>query len=146
LPPIAAYWEGRDIDIRREVGLIPTDEDADRVRSERETERRALVHLLERENLVPSGESPKSLAELCGAVGFLPHPGQAGRTVLDDLASEIEPVNAGPATSFRAGPGKCASRRNDSMSDEVRPGWVRWSRADEPYQMRKSRLCDVRDL
>ena len=153
LPPIAAYWEGRDIDIRRAVGLIPTDEDADRVRSERETERRALVHLLEGENLVPVGENPKSLAELCGAVyGFLCRtPARLVGLSLDDLAGEIEPVNV-PGVGADKFPSWTRKMRESietiSMSDEVRTGLRCDGRV--PTNRNKTRnvaaVHDVRDL
>jgi 4-alpha-glucanotransferase len=125
LPPIAGFWEGRDIEIRRAVGLISTDEDADRVRSERDNERRTLMHLLENETLLPAGQAPKSLTELCGAVhGFLCRtPARLVGLSLDDLAGEIEPVNV-PGVGPDQFPSWTRKMRESietiSMSDEVR--------------------------
>lgn len=125
LPPLAGFWEGRDIEIRQAVGLIPSDEEADRIRLDRDQERQALVHLLERENLIPAGKPPASLAELCGAVyGFLCRtPARLVGLSLDDLAGEIEPVNV-PGVGPDKFPSWTRKMRDSietiSMSDDVR--------------------------
>jgi 4-alpha-glucanotransferase len=95
MPTIAGFWSGRDIDVRREVGLIVTDDDAERARSEREVERGALLRRLAEERVLPDGRTPRSAAELRGAVhAFLCRtPAQLVGLSLDDLAGEVEPVN-----------------------------------------------------
>ena len=90
LPPIAAYWKGVTSTFG-EVGLIPTDEDADRVRAERDRTSGARA-MLEREP--GSRRRSEVLAELWGGVRGLRTPARLVGLSLDDLAGEIEPVNA----------------------------------------------------
>ncbi|HTE44232.1 MAG TPA: 4-alpha-glucanotransferase, partial [Gemmatimonadaceae bacterium] len=153
LPPLAGFWNGRDIEIRRAVGMIPNDDEAARVRSERENERNALVRLLEHEALIPSGEVPHSLPELCGAVhGFLCRtPAKLVGLSLDDLAGEVEPVNVpgvGP-DRFSSWTRKMRlSIETISMSDDVRTalrcdGRVRTARVDTPPN---SAAANAKDL
>jgi 4-alpha-glucanotransferase len=95
MPTIAGFWAGRDIDVRAEVGLIANDEDAERARDERETDRGALLQRLRAEKIIPRGHTPATPAELRGAVhAFLCRtPSQLVGLSLDDLAGEVEPVN-----------------------------------------------------
>ena len=92
---IAGFWEGRDIDVRRDVGLIATDGDAARARSERVGDRRALLARLVEEGLLPNGASEPTLTELTAAVhAFLCRtPARLAGMSLDDLAGELEAVN-----------------------------------------------------
>jgi 4-alpha-glucanotransferase len=95
MPTIAGFWSGRDIDVRREVGLIASDAAAERARADREMERGALLRRLGEEHVLPDGRTPRSAAELRGAVhAFLCRtPAQLVGLALDDLAGEVEPVN-----------------------------------------------------
>jgi 4-alpha-glucanotransferase len=95
LPTLAGFWEGRDIDIRREVGLIASDDEADHARRERTKERAALVHRLAEEYVLPDRAEPRSATELRAAVhAFLCRtPAQLVGLSLDDLAGELEAVN-----------------------------------------------------
>jgi 4-alpha-glucanotransferase len=92
---VAGFWEERDIDVRRNVGLIASDRDAERARSERADDRRALVARLVEEGLLPQGTSAPTLTELTGAVhAFLCRtPACLTGMSLDDLAGELEAVN-----------------------------------------------------
>ena len=93
LPSLAAFWSGRDLELRRRLGLIPDDAALARAREVREAERRALLCRLNAEG-ARLGASPDD-PSLCAAVyAFLcrtraPLVGVA----LDDLAGETEPVN-----------------------------------------------------
>ncbi|MGE5732413.1 MAG: 4-alpha-glucanotransferase, partial [Gemmatimonas sp.] len=95
LPTISGFWDERDIDLRRSVGLISDDGEIERARSERNRERSALVERLAAEGILPAPRAPQSPAELRGAVhAFLC--GTPARLVglsLDDLAGEGDPVN-----------------------------------------------------
>jgi len=95
MPTIAGFWAGRDLDLRRELGQIATDEEERRAREERDRDRGLLARLLEAERILPHGAVPRSSAELRAAVhGFLwSTPAQLVGLSLDDLAGEIEPVN-----------------------------------------------------
>ncbi|MEP6492018.1 MAG: 4-alpha-glucanotransferase [bacterium] len=153
LPPLAGFWIGRDIEIRRAVGMIPSDEEAARVRSERDHERNALLRLLEHETLIPADEVPSSVSKLCGAIhGLLCRtPAKLVGLSVDDLAGEVEPVNV-PGV----GPDKFPSWTRKmrvtietiSMSDDVRTalrcdGRVRTNRVTAPAH---AILAEAKDL
>jgi 4-alpha-glucanotransferase len=95
MPTIAGFWEGRDIAVRREVGLIASDGDAEQARVDREGDRAALLRRLRAEKIIPREQAPDTPAELRGAVhAFLCRtPSQLVGLSLDDLAGEVEPVN-----------------------------------------------------
>jgi 4-alpha-glucanotransferase len=95
MPALSGFWNGRDIDVRRQVGLIASNEDADRAHAERDGERNALLRRLVDDGVVPDLRSLKSLAELRGAVhAFLCRtPARLVGISLDDLTGEVEPVN-----------------------------------------------------
>jgi 4-alpha-glucanotransferase len=94
LPPLNGLWTKRDLDIRREIGLITDDEASVLADRERRDELAALVQRLREEKLLEESDGP-TFEELCTAVHAF-----AGRTrsvlfgvYLDDVAGEIEPVN-----------------------------------------------------
>jgi 4-alpha-glucanotransferase len=95
MPALSGFWNGRDIDVRRQVGLIASNEDADRAHAERDAERNALLHRLVDDHVIPEPRSLHSLAELRGAVhAFLCRtPARLVGISLDDLTGEVEPVN-----------------------------------------------------
>jgi 4-alpha-glucanotransferase len=95
LATLTGFWEGRDIDVRREVGLIASDDDAARAHAERNGDREALLRALSAEGVISGEAEPRTLAELRGAVhAFLSRtPAQLVGISLDDLAGEAESVN-----------------------------------------------------
>jgi 4-alpha-glucanotransferase len=95
LPTLAAYWGGRDLEIQRELGLIPNDAALARARSGRDRERAALLRRLELEGLVDRKRPPAAYPELAAAIhAFLCRtPAPLVAVALDDLAGETEPVN-----------------------------------------------------
>ncbi|HEX6964877.1 MAG TPA: 4-alpha-glucanotransferase [Gemmatimonadaceae bacterium] len=95
LPTIEGFWCGRDIALRREVGLITSDDVMERARAERARDRQALVRRLEAEHVLPAGAAEPRDAELRGAVHeFLCRtPAALVGISLDDLVGETEPVN-----------------------------------------------------
>jgi 4-alpha-glucanotransferase len=95
MPAISGFWLGRDIDVRRQVGLIASDDEAGRAHADRDREREALLRRLADDHVLPESRAPKSLAELRGAVhAFLCRtPARLVGISLDDLTGEIEPVN-----------------------------------------------------
>jgi 4-alpha-glucanotransferase len=95
MPTIAGFWNGRDIEVRRQVGLIESDNDAERARGDRDTDRRELLHRLAEEKVLPESSAPPTSVELRAAVhGFLCRtPAQLVGLSLDDIAGETEPVN-----------------------------------------------------
>jgi 4-alpha-glucanotransferase len=95
LPPLAGFWAGRDLEIRRKAGLIADGPQARQAAEDRERERWALVDALRREGHLPGVGPPTSQADLCAAVhAFLAQTRSPllGAS-LDDLAGEVEPVN-----------------------------------------------------
>jgi len=92
---ITGFWLGHDIEIRRSVGLIETDEDAQRAHEGRSRDRDAMLRRLADEHVLPSASTPRFASDLRGAVhAFLCRsPAQLVGIALDDLSGEIEPVN-----------------------------------------------------
>jgi 4-alpha-glucanotransferase len=113
MPPLAGFWSERDIDLRRDLGLVAAGEEEARVRADRDRDRGALVRLLNDERIIPDG-TPRSSAELRAAVhGFLwSTPAQLVGLSLDDLAGETDAVNV---------PG---------VGPDKYPSWTRKMRAD----------------
>jgi 4-alpha-glucanotransferase len=95
LPPIAGFWSGRDIQLRRQVGAIPSDEAAEGQGQERERSKRAMLERLAADGVLPSPDEPADPAELRGAIHrFLcATPAALVGLNLDDLVGETEPVN-----------------------------------------------------
>jgi len=95
MPSLAGFWAGRDVELKREVGLIGSDEDAEKQREARVGERRAILERLAADGALPAPEEPASPAELRGAVHeFLCRtPSALVGFNLDDLVGEVEPVN-----------------------------------------------------
>jgi 4-alpha-glucanotransferase len=95
MAPLAGFWLGRDIDIRRELGLMETDEQEGAAREQRERDRRSLLALLTANGSTEGPGVPANVAELSGAVHrFLcATPAVLVGISLDDLTGETEPVN-----------------------------------------------------
>jgi 4-alpha-glucanotransferase len=92
---LSGFWSGRDIDVRRHVGLFANDDEAQVAHNHRDRERAALIRLLANDHVLPDAHAPASLAELRGAVhAFLCQtPARLAGISLDDLSGEVEPVN-----------------------------------------------------
>jgi 4-alpha-glucanotransferase len=92
---IAGFWAGRDIDVRRQVGLIANDDDYQRAQNDRANDRRALLYRLADERVMHEAREPSSSAELRDAIhAFLCRtPALLVGLSLDDIAGETEPVN-----------------------------------------------------
>lgn len=96
MAPLAGFWQGRDIVLRQELGLIETAEELAEAWSARERLRRALLARLVGDGaLAGAAEPPPDGAALCGAVHrFLcATPALLVGLSLDDLTGEVEPVN-----------------------------------------------------
>jgi (1->4)-alpha-D-glucan 1-alpha-D-glucosylmutase len=73
LPTLAGWWEGRDIALRAEYGLLSPGADRERSMRERELDRGHLLRAIERASLLPAGvdvAAPPAVldAELAGAI------------------------------------------------------------------------------
>jgi 4-alpha-glucanotransferase len=95
MPTLSGFWRGRDIDVRREVGIIESDREAEEQREARVHERRAILERLAADGVLPGAREPATGAELRGAVhAFLCRtPAVLVGLSLDDLVGEVEPVN-----------------------------------------------------
>ncbi|TSA17105.1 MAG: malto-oligosyltrehalose synthase [Betaproteobacteria bacterium] len=70
LPTLAGYWEGRDLALRRELGLFPREEAHQAQVLSRAQDRARLLLALEREGLLPQGATvdPVSLPQMTNAL------------------------------------------------------------------------------
>jgi (1->4)-alpha-D-glucan 1-alpha-D-glucosylmutase len=70
LPTLAAYWEGRDLVLRHELGLFPTEAARETQVRARVQDRARLLLALEHEGLLPEGATvdPLSLPEMTSAL------------------------------------------------------------------------------
>ncbi|MBE0620596.1 MAG: malto-oligosyltrehalose synthase [Burkholderiales bacterium] len=107
LPTLAGYWEGRDLALRQELGLFPTEEVHQAQVLARAQDRARLLAALEREGLLPEGASvdPQSLPEMTGALlqqlqAFLARsPAHVLVLQLEDVLGVREQVNLPGTTS-----------------------------------------------
>jgi 4-alpha-glucanotransferase len=96
LVPLAGFWAGRDIALRRALGLIASDEAAEVAYAERARTRSALLRRLVADRALPAGGAGgRDVALLPGAVhAFLcKTPAVLVGLSLDDLVGETDPVN-----------------------------------------------------
>ena len=103
LAPIAGFWAGRDIELRRATGAIDSDEAVERELRGRAAARAAMLDRLAADGALPSAQEPASGAELRGAVhAFLcGTPAAMVGLSLDDLVGETDPVNLPGVTPDR---------------------------------------------
>jgi 4-alpha-glucanotransferase len=134
LPLLAGFWEGSDIQLRADLGLIEPDE-VQMARDERIRDKRELLLALDRAGVLPGRVDPDdpdpqiSVAELRGAVhDFLAlTPSVLVGVSLDDVAGEVDPVNVpgvGPDQypSWTRRMGKDLARLREDPETEVALG------------------------
>jgi 4-alpha-glucanotransferase len=94
-PTLAGFLAGRDLELRRSLGLFPDEAAYQQARAAREAERGAALRRLAAEGLLPSAESPPDPDAFRDAVHRLlaRTPAPLVAYSLDDLAGEVEPVN-----------------------------------------------------
>ncbi len=101
LPTLAGFWSGRDITIRRELGMVPDDGARLEALNQRQLEKRQLVRALVAEHLWPPGVAQaKALdsalsTDLCMAIhAFLARtPCWIVLASLEDVLAEVEQAN-----------------------------------------------------
>lgn len=106
LASLAAFWQGDDLVLRRELGLIVDEAHAEHERRRRQIDRGALLALLATEGLIPDLTADVSDVQLRAAVHALIRrtPSWLVGLALDDITGERDPVNVpglGPDT-FRS--------------------------------------------
>jgi 4-alpha-glucanotransferase len=130
---LAGFWRGRDIELRREVQLIPDAKAEKAERAARVTDKVALVRLLRDEGTLPANETPERDVALRAAVhAFLRRtPSWLVGLSLDDIVGEVEPVNVpgvGPDThpSWTRRLGLALERFRDTRDVRRALGVERW--------------------
>jgi 4-alpha-glucanotransferase len=122
LPTLRGFWAGRDIDLKRALGLYPNPSLLERDEAARHRDRQALIATLKKARLLPAGyqqtSAPPELDErLCRAVyTFLARtPSHLLAVPLEDLLGDLETPNlpgasgdAYPVWRIKAGPGGSA--------------------------------------
>ena len=97
MPTLEGFFRGRDIAIKREVGLIGSDEEARRACEERSREKKDLFRRLASEGVLAeaTATSEPDASQVRAAVhAFLERtPASLVGISLDDLLGEVEPVN-----------------------------------------------------
>ncbi len=117
LPPLAGWWSGRDLALRRELGLLEGPRALARARRERDADRAALLRRLRASGGLRGGGEPR-WPEVAGAVHRMlcATPAPLVGLSFDDLAGEAEPVNLPglPQSRFRSW-----SRRMERSLDAI---------------------------
>jgi len=99
LPTLRGWWQGRDLDLKEQLGLFPQPGEASRQRQARERDRLQLLQALRRERLVSDSGEPDIPTLARAAHAFLARtPCALAMAQIDDLTDEADPVNI-PATS-----------------------------------------------
>ncbi|HET6492572.1 MAG TPA: 4-alpha-glucanotransferase, partial [Burkholderiales bacterium] len=106
LPPLRAFWLGRDLDLRARLGLYPSEALRERQLVDRVQDRARLLMALEREGMLPAGvtadpvTAPDMTAELTLAVyRFLARaPTRLLMVQPEDVFGQLEQINV-PATT-----------------------------------------------
>jgi len=96
MAPLEGWWRGRDLELRRQLGLFETDAAADDARVARERERIGLAERLAEDGVITDAGAVRQGGEpLRDAVhAFLRRtPALLVGLSLDDLTGEVEPVN-----------------------------------------------------
>lgn len=105
MPTLCSYWEGRDIDLRRDLNLYPTVDIQNAVAYERAVDRASLLAALEEQGLKPSNpaspDAPFSSA-LANALHLYLARSAAVLVALqiEDLLGMVDPVNV-PGTDWQ---------------------------------------------
>jgi 4-alpha-glucanotransferase len=107
LPTLAGFWSGRDIDLRREAGLLPDESAYQNMRADRLREKQKLLDLLFELKLLPdwfprdAAQVPELVGELHNAiVGFLAStPSKLMVLNQEDLLKQTEQQNLPGSTT-----------------------------------------------
>jgi (1->4)-alpha-D-glucan 1-alpha-D-glucosylmutase len=107
LPTLAGYWQGRDLDVRRELKLFPSEKLREEMVIARAQDRARLLLALERQGLLPdaisvdSGSVPVMTPELSRALHRYAarSPAQVMTIHIEDVTLQLDQVNI-PATTL----------------------------------------------
>lgn len=93
LPPLHAWWSGADLELRRDLGILASDEALTAARLERADDRAALLRRLRAERLLGRAEPDAAALTVAVHAFLLRTPAVLVGWSLDDLAGEVVPVN-----------------------------------------------------
>ncbi len=107
LPTLAGFWTGKDIEVRREAGLLPDEQAYRNMRGDRAREKQKLLDLLKDRRLLPDwfprdqAQVPELTGELHNAVvGFLAStPSKLMVLNQEDLLKQVEQQNLPGSTT-----------------------------------------------
>ncbi len=91
--PVAGFWEGRDLTLRRAVEALPSDEALTAARAERERARHLLLRRLTVEGVAPKNAADTSAVTAAVHAFLARTPSPLFAVTLDDLVGERDPVN-----------------------------------------------------
>jgi 4-alpha-glucanotransferase len=99
LPTLLGWWRGRDLELKRQLGLFANPEDDETQCRLRDRDRAELLAALRRERLLPPNEAPDAEALVRAIHEYLARgPAMLAMAQIDDLTLEVDQVNV-PATS-----------------------------------------------
>lgn len=99
LPTLAGYWGGKDLELRRSLGLLPDDEALRNAQAEREQDCRRLLEALQAEGLWSRPDDARSLPAMTPELAQAMHlflartPCWVVLTALDDVTGELMQTN-----------------------------------------------------
>ena len=108
LPTLGGYWDAHDIDVRRALGLIQTDEDCLASMGERQMDKRRWLAILKSEGLLPpeTPDDPAEIPEMTRELMIATHqflartPAWLVLANIDDVIATLDQVNV-PGTLDR---------------------------------------------
>jgi len=99
LPTLRGWWRGRDLELKRRLGMSTDPAQCEAQSRLRERDRAELLAALRREALLPPGQEPDGETLTRAVHAFLARgPAMLAMAQLDDLTGEVDPVNV-PTTS-----------------------------------------------
>ena len=101
LPTLAGFWEGTDLQVRRELDLFPSPDHYEQAVAERATDRAHLLAALDHEDLLSEGATldPASMTEMTDALAAAVHryvartPSEVMLIQLEDMCGQHRAVN-----------------------------------------------------
>ncbi len=139
LPTLRGYWQGRDLALRAELGLYPSDEVRERQVISRAGDRASLLAALDREGLLSTPRGGEAVPEMTPALALAIHrylartPSQVMVVQPEDLFGQMEQANLPGTTTEHPN-----WRRRLSVSLEAWPQDPRWRALIEALRRERS--------
>jgi (1->4)-alpha-D-glucan 1-alpha-D-glucosylmutase len=139
LPTLKGYWQGRDLALRAELGLYPSNEVRERQVASRAEDRAGLLAALDREGLLPAPRGGEAVPEMTPALALAIHrylartPSRMMVVQPEDLFGQMEQANLPGTTTEHPN-----WRRKLSVSLEEWPQDPRWQALAEALRSERS--------